>query len=78
MTATTHAILKSDRRGRLRYSTEQKLSLILDTMLAGKSHGARAAAVKGFEQRLLLGGRIAETPVFASADDRGVGGFEMG
>ncbi len=31
-------------------------SLVLDAMLAGKGHGARAAAVKGLEQRLLLGG----------------------
>ena len=46
----------------------------MDAMLAGEAHGAQAAAVKGVEQVLTLGWRIAKTTITAGADDGGLGG----
>lgn len=52
MTATNHAILKSDRRGRLRYSKEQKSALVEAYQASGLS-GPRFAALHGVNYQTL-------------------------
>jgi hypothetical protein len=52
MTATNHAILKSDRRGRLRYSKEQKAALVEAYQASGLS-GPRFAALHGVNYQTL-------------------------
>ncbi len=54
MTATNHAILKSDRRGRLRYSKEQKSALVEAYQASGLS-GPRFAALHGVNYQTLAG-----------------------
>jgi hypothetical protein len=54
MTATNHAILKSDRRGRLRYSKEQKSALVEAYQTSGLS-GPRFAALHGVNYQTLAG-----------------------
>ena len=52
MTATSNAILKSDRRGRLRYSAEQKAALVEGYQTSGLS-GPRFAALHGVNYQTL-------------------------
>lgn len=54
MTATSNAILKSDRRGRLRYSTEQKSAMVEAYQSSGLS-GPRFAALHGVNYQTLAG-----------------------
>ena len=54
MTATSNAILKSDRRGRLRYSTEQKAAMVEAYQASGLS-GPRFAALHGVNYQTLAG-----------------------
>jgi hypothetical protein len=52
MTATNHSILKSDRRGRLRYSEDQKSALVEAYQTSGLS-GPRFAALHGVNYQTL-------------------------
>ncbi len=52
MTATNHPIIKSDRRGRLRYSAEQK-SVIVEAYHASGLSGPRFAAIHGVNYQTL-------------------------
>jgi Transposase len=52
MTATNNTILKSDRRGRLRYSMEQKVALVAAYQSSGLS-GPRFAALHGVNYQTL-------------------------
>jgi transposase-like protein len=54
MTATNNAILKSDRRGRLRYSAEQKAAMVEAYQISGLS-GPRFAALHGVNYQTLAG-----------------------
>ena len=54
MTATNHSILKSDRRGRLRYSEDQKSALVEAYQTNGLS-GPRFAALHGVNYQTLAG-----------------------
>jgi transposase-like protein len=52
MTTTNHSILKSDRRGRLRYSKDQKSALVEAYQTSGLS-GPRFAALHGVNYQTL-------------------------
>ena len=52
MTATNHSILKSDRRGRLRYFKDQKSALVETYQTSGLS-GPRFAALHGVNYQTL-------------------------
>ena len=52
MTATNHSILKSDHRGRLRYSEDQKSALVEAYQTSGLS-GPRFAALHGVNYQTL-------------------------
>ena len=52
MTATNHSILKSDLRGRLRYSKDQKSALVETYQTSGLS-GPRFAALHGVNYQIL-------------------------
>ncbi len=54
MTATNHAILKPDRRSRLRYSKEQK-SVLVDAYQSSGLSGPRFAALHGMNYQTLAG-----------------------
>ena len=54
MTATNDALLKSDRRGRLRYSPEQRSALVDAYQSSGLS-GPRFAAIHGVAYQTLAG-----------------------